>query len=213
MILTLTGPSAAGKTTLERALQERGWGRAISHTTRAARAGEVNGVDYHYINDCTFDALNARGDFIETIDLGTRRYAMSGRSLEVAEKKSGNVVIVVEPHGARQIHNYCVGRGLASAALWIDCGPKLQAERWLERYRLDLEAAGGDVLDRLNVARAGAERMTLMMREEAEWRRAAQAGVLEYKERRVYDVQLYPTGRETPQELAVKVECLLKVVA
>jgi|GEM_PF-2061699 len=166
MIVTLTGPSCGGKSTLERALQDRGFGRAISHTTRDTRPGEVCGEHYHFINDCTFDAMLVRGDFIEVIDLGTRRYAMSSASLELAARQ-GNVVIVVEPHGAGQIHDYCNAHNLPVMGVWIDCGPEEQAKRWLTRTVAELASPPAWSPLRLHNA---VERLGLMLGLEASWR-------------------------------------------
>jgi len=169
MIVTLTGPSCGGKSTLERALQARGYGRAISHTTREARSGEVCGEHYHFINDCTFDAMLAHGDFIEVIDLGTRRYAMSAASLELAAQQ-GNVVIVVEPHGAGQIHDYCEARKLPVMGVWIDCGPEEQAKRWLSRTVAEFAMPPSFAPAKLDAA---IERLGLMLGLEAAWRQEA----------------------------------------
>ncbi|QFZ84654.1 hypothetical protein GFK26_18680 [Variovorax paradoxus] len=166
MIVTLTGPSCGGKSTLERALQERGYGRAISHTTREARSGEVCGEHYHFINNCTFDAMLARGDFIEIIDLGTRRYAMSSASLELAAQQ-GNVVIVVEPHGCAQIHDYCKAHNLPVMGVWIDCGPEEQAKRWLSRTVGELALPPAFSKGKLD---ASTERLGLMLGLESAWR-------------------------------------------
>jgi guanylate kinase len=47
-LITLTGPSCAGKTTLEDRLIKAGFDRVISNTTRAPRRGEIDGVHYHF---------------------------------------------------------------------------------------------------------------------------------------------------------------------
>lgn len=169
MILTLTGPSAGGKTTLEAALAKRGFGRAISHTTRDPRAGEVCGEHYHFINNCTFDAMHARGDFIEVIDLGTRRYAMSAASLEAAADK-GHVVIVVEPHGASQIRDYCLAHKLPHRGVWVACTPEEQARRWLQRYADDARDTPKTIDAQAANEKAACERLALMLSVEQEWK-------------------------------------------
>lgn len=163
MIVTLTGPTAGGKSTLERELQALGFGRAISHTTRAPRAGEVDGEHYHFVDDATYDDMKLRGYFIETIELGTRRYALSAKSLQVAAQQ-GNVVIVVEPHGAAQISKYCRQAELDMARFWVFCSPAEQARRWMNRVAGDLVVGYRD-----DVTKSAAERLSLMLTVEQEW--------------------------------------------
>jgi guanylate kinase len=65
--LILSGPSGAGKTTVARAFVDRvpGTWLSVSATTRAPRAGEVEGVDYHFLARDEFDRLAASGNFLE----------------------------------------------------------------------------------------------------------------------------------------------------
>jgi len=63
----ISAPSGAGKTSLVKALIERldGISVSVSHTTRASRPGEVDGVDYHFIDKASFEGLVEAGDFLE----------------------------------------------------------------------------------------------------------------------------------------------------
>lgn len=162
MIITLTGPTCAGKSTLESELTKFGVGRAISHTTRAPRAGEVDGVQYHFVSPEVFDEMEMHGDFIENIAFGKHSYALSADALELASRSFKYTVIVVEPQGARQIRNHCLRTGLECATVWVGCDPKDQAHRWVERVKADMEA-GKDVSDH-------ADRLHLMLTEEIKWR-------------------------------------------
>lgn len=67
VLLVLAGPAGSGKTTLcERMVTEvPGFERIVTTTTRAPRAGEVNGVHYHFLTPETFDAKVAAGEFLE----------------------------------------------------------------------------------------------------------------------------------------------------
>ena len=165
MILTLTGPTCGGKSTLEAELQRLGVGRAISHTTRSPRAGETCGENYHFINHTTFDAQDARGDFIEKVSIGSNRYAMSKQSLQSAALQ-GDVVIVVDPHGAGQIADYCNANGLRHLGMWVYCTPEAQAARWLSRIGEDMTATG---VERERAYKAATERLGLMLGSEQGW--------------------------------------------
>ena len=202
MIVTLTGPTCGGKSTLERELQARGFGRAVSHTTREARKGEVCGEHYHFVNDCTYDAMNARGDYIETIDLGTRRYAMSKASLELAASR-GHVVIVVEPHGAGQIADYCKKHGLPHMGIWIDCTAADQAQRWLHRTVAELAESTSS----WNAAR---ERLGLMLSQEQGWALDARTLGGPASHPRMYRY-FVDSSRDTTEQIANQVELMVAV--
>ena len=67
----LAGTSGAGKGTVGRALRTRepGLGWSVSWTTRSPRAGEVEGVDYHFVTRAEFEALRDSGGFLEWFDV------------------------------------------------------------------------------------------------------------------------------------------------
>lgn len=192
-ILTITGPTAAGKSTIERELRQLGCANAISHTTRLPRAGEQSGIHYHFVTDFEYDRLKSEGEFVEAITFGTRRYAMSKTALRLAVTQAENVVIVVDPHGASQIRWFAQGQGIPVQSIWIDCAPVEQSRRWVARLASDLiigkEAVG-----------AYAERLGLMLTEEAIWRRDAAAGCIEAGGAK-YDIQIRSDG-DSPLKLA-----------
>ena len=75
-ILVITGPSGVGKGTLIKGLLERvpGLQLAVSATTRKPRAGEVNGVDYHFLSAEDFERRVAAGEFVEHAEYAGNRY-------------------------------------------------------------------------------------------------------------------------------------------
>ena len=69
-LFIVSSPSGAGKTTLiHRVLRDPRIGGSlhfsVSHTTRLARAGERTGVEYHFVDETAFRAIEARGGFLE----------------------------------------------------------------------------------------------------------------------------------------------------
>jgi guanylate kinase len=180
-VITLTGPTCAGKSTIERVLQDRfGCGRAISHTTRQPRAGEANGVEYHFVDDATYSAMKAHGDFIETIEFGAKRYAMSSAALQFASRTNEHTVIVVEPVGCAQILDYCMDHDIPTVPVWLDCNPKEQANRWILRLAGRLtETSLCKAIDGHSSACRRSSFMPrpsgsgLMLTEEASWRECA----------------------------------------
>jgi guanylate kinase len=193
-VITLTGPTCAGKSTIERELQRLGCGRAISHTTRAPRAGEKDGHHYFFIDDVEYDRLATAGAFVETVELGTRRYAMSKMALKQAQQISLNVAIVVEPHGAAQIRKYCLANDMPVFSVWVDCGAAEQARRFLARMT-------GDMVIGKETIRAYEERLQLMLTEEASWRARAAINVIMHGEAN-YDKRIDSSERYAPKELA-----------
>ena len=105
-VFVITGPSGVGKGTLIRSLRERipELELAVSATTRDPRAGERDGVDYHFLSDEEFDRRVADGAFVEHATL--LRAAATGRcatSSSGAPRGGTPVVLEIEVQGARQV--------------------------------------------------------------------------------------------------------------
>ena len=83
-VIVITGPSGVGKGTLIRLLRERlpELGLSVSATTREPRAGEQQGVDYHFLSDADFDRLIGEGAFLEHAEYAGRRYGTLRTELE-----------------------------------------------------------------------------------------------------------------------------------
>ena len=75
----ITAPSGAGKTSLIDALvrADSSLKLSVSYTTRAPRPGEKDGVDYHFVDDAAFLAMQARGEFLESAEVHGYRYGTS----------------------------------------------------------------------------------------------------------------------------------------
>ena len=101
----ITGPSGVGKGTLIRTLLERipELELSVSATTRAPRAGEVGGVDYHFLSEAEFDRRVLEGDFLEHADYSGRRYGTLRSALERRLAAGASVVLEIEVQGARQV--------------------------------------------------------------------------------------------------------------
>ena len=65
MKLVLVGKAASGKDYLKRKLGNRGFTIGVSHTTRSPRKGEVDGEDYHFVDDYTFQQMVEQNQFVE----------------------------------------------------------------------------------------------------------------------------------------------------
>ncbi len=93
-MIVLVGASASGKTEVARALKNKyGLTKIITHTTRAMREKEIDGVDYHFVS--VEDFLNLKKDnyFVETTEYNGNYYGTSRKEIE------DNKVLVVDPNG------------------------------------------------------------------------------------------------------------------
>jgi guanylate kinase len=103
-VFVITGPSGVGKGTVIRALRERrpNLGLSVSATTRDPRPGEVDGVDYHFLDGAEFDRRVAAGEFVEHAAYSGNQYGTLRSELD-RHAESGGVVLEIELQGARQI--------------------------------------------------------------------------------------------------------------
>lgn len=97
--LVLSGPSGVGKGTLYGLLFERhpdAFALSVSHTTRAPRAGESNGVHYHFVQMQDFEDLIDDEGFVEHAKFGGNRYGTSKKTIEEQTAKGRVVLLDIE---------------------------------------------------------------------------------------------------------------------
>ncbi len=101
----VSAPSGAGKTSLVRALltADPRTCLSVSHTTREARPGEVNGQDYHFVDDAGFQTLVEVGAFLEWADVFGRRYGTSRAAVEPHIGRGEDVFLDIDWQGAQQV--------------------------------------------------------------------------------------------------------------
>jgi guanylate kinase len=104
-VFVITGPSGVGKGTLIRGLMERlpRLELSVSATTRPARPGERDGVDYHFLVPEEFERRVRAGEFVEHADYAGRRYGTLRSELEDRVRAGVPVVLEIEVQGARQV--------------------------------------------------------------------------------------------------------------
>jgi guanylate kinase len=101
----VSAPSGAGKTSLVQALIERDEliAVSVSHTTRAMRPGEVDGVNYHFTDQKAFENMIADGDFLEHARVFDNYYGTSQAAVENQLSAGKDVILEIDWQGARQV--------------------------------------------------------------------------------------------------------------
>lgn len=104
-VFVITGPSGVGKGTLIRGLMERlpQLELSVSATTRAPRAGERDGFEYHFLAREEFDRKVSAGEFVEHADYAGRSYGTLRSELLERVRTGTPVVLEIEVQGARQV--------------------------------------------------------------------------------------------------------------
>lgn len=106
LILILSSPSGAGKTTLTRAIaQDGGWGLelSISVTTRARRPSEIDGRHYHFIDRDAFLALKDRDDLLEWAEVHGNFYGTPRKPVEKVLSEGRDMIFDIDYQGTRQV--------------------------------------------------------------------------------------------------------------
>jgi guanylate kinase len=105
LMLVLSSPSGAGKTTLSRKLLESDPGveLSISVTTRKQRPGEVDGRDYHFLDAGRFEAMVANGELLEWAQVFNHRYGTPRAPVETALERGRDVLFDIDGQGTQQL--------------------------------------------------------------------------------------------------------------
>jgi len=103
----ISAPSGAGKTSLVKALleAETGIDVSVSHTTRAKREGEIEGVDYHFTDKDAFQALVSVNGFLEHATVFGNSYGTSKASVEKQLSEGIDVILEIDWQGAQQVRH------------------------------------------------------------------------------------------------------------
>jgi len=105
LVLIVSGPSGSGKSTLvQKILELPGTMQSISCTTRPRRATEASGKCYAYVTEAEFDAMVARGEFLEYARVfGRHSYGSPKKWLDEARRKGLDLVLEIDVQGAAQV--------------------------------------------------------------------------------------------------------------
>ncbi len=117
ILFIVSAPSGAGKTTLVERLVEQVPDLRLSrsYTSRRARAGETDGVDYNFVSRERFEAMVAAGEFLEWADVFGHLYGTSLADTERHLEGGHDVVLVIDVQGARKVRR----RGVETTAVFV----------------------------------------------------------------------------------------------
>ena len=149
LLFIVSAPSGTGKTTLcERLVQVvPGLRMSRSYTSRHARAGERDGVDYNFVSRERFEQMVADKAFLEWADVFGNYYGTSAQDTEAALAAGEDVMLVIDVQGARQVRS----RGIETVGIFVLPPSAEVLESRLRGRSKDTEA---QIRTRLEVARS-----------------------------------------------------------
>ena len=104
VMIVLSSPSGAGKTTLTKLLSKNGdYLVSVSHTTRKPRANEINSEDYYFVNEDEFKSLIKKNEFLEHAKVFNHLYGTSKSYVFKSLDKGKNIIFDIDWQGAKQI--------------------------------------------------------------------------------------------------------------
>jgi len=105
LLIVLSSPSGAGKSTISRLLLEADGQvtMSISATTRPKRPGETHGVDYYFVDDAEFDRMVSAGEFVEWAHVFGYRYGTPKAPVKHALRRGADILFDIDWQGARQL--------------------------------------------------------------------------------------------------------------
>ena len=108
VMLVLSSPSGAGKTTISKKIQEKypDFKISVSHTTRKPRPNEIDGVDYHFVDEKKFQDLINENQFYEYAKIFGNYYGTSRKSIKVLQDKNYNILFDIDWQGTQQLAKF-----------------------------------------------------------------------------------------------------------
>jgi guanylate kinase len=152
LLVILSSPSGAGKTTIARRLlaSDPATRFSVSVTTRPPRPGEVDGREYHFVDRPAFEAAVDRGDLLEHAEVFGHLYGSPRAPIEAALAEGRDTLFDIDWQGGQQVRNSALGKDVVSIFI---LPPSI---RELER-RLRARGQDADEVIRGRMARSMAE--------------------------------------------------------
>lgn len=118
LLIVLSSPSGAGKTTISRMLMDSDpeITMSVSATTRPKRPGETDDVDYHFVDDAKFEELIRTGEFVEWAPVFGYRYGTPKAPVKAALREGRDILFDIDWQGTQQL-KAAMGEDLVSIFL------------------------------------------------------------------------------------------------
>ncbi|MGH6919138.1 MAG: guanylate kinase [Geminicoccaceae bacterium] len=139
LMLVLSSPSGAGKTSIAHGLLELepALTLSVSVTTRPRRRGETDGVDYHFIDRARYDAMVRQGELLEHAEVYDHGYGTPRRAVEAALSAGRDVLFDIDWQGTQQLREIA---GEDMVSVFILPPSTIELERRLHDRRQDSAA-------------------------------------------------------------------------
>lgn len=148
ILFIVSAPSGAGKTTLCRKAVDYfpDLRHSISYTTRSAREGEKNGVDYHFASELIFQKMLDNSEFLEWARVHGNKYGTSVTDTQAILEKGLDIILDIDVQGAAQVKK----KSMSAVFIFI-FPPSLETTK--ERIRNRGKDSDKAILDRLEAAK------------------------------------------------------------
>jgi guanylate kinase len=131
-LFIISAPSGSGKSTLVEMLRKlvEGLDFSVSYTTRPPRGSEQNRREYYFVPRPEFEAMVARGEFLEHADVFGNYYGTARRFLEEAKEKGNDLLLDIDVQGASQVQ-----KAIPEAVSIFVLPPNHESLEWRLRHR------------------------------------------------------------------------------
>lgn len=150
LLFIVSAPSGTGKTTLVERLVERVPDLVMSrsYTSRPARPGEIDGVDYNFVEKDRFEQMIGAGDFLEWANIFGHLYGTSAADTEHHRSEGRDAVLVIDVQGAHQVRQ----RDVETVGIFV-LPPSFEVLEERLRQRSGRHATEAQLRRRLDTAR------------------------------------------------------------
>ena len=131
MIIVFVGESASGKSTVEKMVSDRmpSFTKIVSYTTRPKREGEVDGVDYHFVDEIQFAKMKEDGMFIESAQYRSWNYGSAKKDYDDGKDH----IVVLTPHGCRSLKKWAREHNIDVFSIYFDVDRRSRMIKILQR--------------------------------------------------------------------------------
>lgn len=175
VLITLTAPTCAGKSYLFNYIRDEAkMPCIISTTTRAARHGEVQGIDYYFISEDESKQIEAKNGFAELVTYGGIRYGVTFEEWNTKLRPGQIAFVIVEPTGIDHYDRLTKQANAILLKYYIHTDPSVRYERFKARIAANLQHAwqapdGTKLLAINNTVESALNRLRTMLTEELQW--------------------------------------------